>query len=137
VADLVTEHSHRIPYFDVLHYLVRADALMMVGSDDSSYSASKIFPYLFSGRPVVTVAHEASLMFEYARQCTDTTYGFSGPADVDRIAASLCAEWFRAEGWRRAPSGNIEMLAQHTAAGMTAALARVFDHALKRGLGSV
>src|SRR6267378_2826048 len=42
VADLVEERTGRIPYFEALQTLRDADALLVVGSDSPSYSASKL-----------------------------------------------------------------------------------------------
>ena len=45
VGDLVTELPRRISYFEALQCLVDADALLVPGSDDPGYTASKLYPY--------------------------------------------------------------------------------------------
>ena len=45
IESFVAEHCYRVPYFDALYYLTHADALLAAGSNDPSYSASKIYPY--------------------------------------------------------------------------------------------
>jgi hypothetical protein len=60
VEDLVTEHPHRIGYVDSLNHLVRADAVLVLGSTERHYTPSKLFLAVLSRRPVLAVLHEAS-----------------------------------------------------------------------------
>ncbi len=130
VAAYVSEHCHRVPYFEALHYLTRADALMVIGSDDPTYSASKIFPYLFAQRPLLTLAHEQSQMIPLASgQGISTTYGFTQQTSIDALAAQVCAQWFEAGGCHKPNQGDLERLSSHTAVNMTALLVKAFDAA--------
>lgn len=60
VADMVTEHPHRIGYVDALNHLVRADAVLVLGSTERHYTPSKLFLAVLSRRPVLAILHEAS-----------------------------------------------------------------------------
>jgi hypothetical protein len=60
VEDMVTEHPHRIGYVDSLNHLMRADAVLVLGSTERHYTPSKIFLAVLSRRPVLAVLHEAS-----------------------------------------------------------------------------
>ena len=60
VADLVTEQPGRVPYLDALRILAGTHAVLMIGSDEPHYTASKIYPALMSGRPFLSVFHAAS-----------------------------------------------------------------------------
>jgi hypothetical protein len=60
VADLVTEEPARVPFLDALRVLATADVILMIGSDEPHYTASKIYPGLMSGRPYVSLFHRAS-----------------------------------------------------------------------------
>ncbi len=135
VAEQVDEHCYRVPYFDALHYLVNADALIVVGSNDATYSASKIFPYLFARRPLLTIVHESSLMLELSRgQGIATSYGYPAvdlaSPEFEALVSRIHREWFVDGGWRQPPSGNLEVLHRHTAAAMTGRLAAVFAQAV-------
>ena len=59
-AHLVREAPARVSYAEALAHLAGADALLMVGSDEPHYTASKIYPNLMAGRPFVSLFHEAS-----------------------------------------------------------------------------
>lgn len=60
VADLVVEHTARLPFLEALRLLANADGLLMIGSDEPHYTASKIYPNLMSGRPYLSLFHRAS-----------------------------------------------------------------------------
>jgi hypothetical protein len=56
----VSEYPARIPYLHGLRLLGDAHFTVILGSDDPSYSPSKVYPYLLTGRPFVAVMHQAS-----------------------------------------------------------------------------
>jgi len=60
LQNVVIEHTDRIPYSQTLRCLLDADALIVPGSDDPGYTASKIYPYLLAGKPLLAVFHENS-----------------------------------------------------------------------------
>ena len=60
LAHLVRESPDRIHYSRTLACLRAADALIVPGSDDPAYTASKSYPYLLAGRPLLAVFHERS-----------------------------------------------------------------------------
>jgi hypothetical protein len=64
VADLVTEHPHRIGYVDTLNHLVQANAVLVLGSSEKHYTPSKLFLAVLSRRPVLAVLHPASTAVE-------------------------------------------------------------------------
>lgn len=132
VADFVSEHCYRVPYFDALHYLARSDGVLLVGSTDPTYSASKIFPCLFAHRPLLVVAHKNSLMLELAKtHGAAAAYGFSNhwntPAEVEAVITRLHDEWFVNGLDRLPPTIDKHALHPHTAIGMTEILAGVFN----------
>jgi hypothetical protein len=60
VADCVSEWSLRVPYLDALKIQVDSQALLLAGSSERHYTASKIYPALLAKRPLLAVYHEAS-----------------------------------------------------------------------------
>ena len=53
-------HPARIGYLDALRTMQDADLLLLIGSTDSHYTASKFFPYWLSGKPVLGLFHPRS-----------------------------------------------------------------------------
>jgi len=136
VADHVSEHCYRVPYFDALSYLAHADALLILGSDDPAYSASKIFPYLFAKRPLITIAHRDSLMVKLTRDAGHTnSYGFTdtkNTQDTQNIIQKIHEQWFVAKGFRSPSPPPIEesTLASYSTQTMTHDLCKIFDNFL-------
>jgi hypothetical protein len=60
VGDLVVETPQRIPYLDALDVLSNSSVVLLLGSDEPHYTASKIYPGLLSGRPFLSLFHSAS-----------------------------------------------------------------------------
>ena len=54
------EIPQRLPYLRALNVLARSNALLLIGSDEPHYTASKIYPGLMSGRPFLSIFHRAS-----------------------------------------------------------------------------
>lgn len=55
LGDVVDEQPVRIGYSAMLAQLQAADALLLLGSDDPAYTASKLYPYLLARRPMLVV----------------------------------------------------------------------------------
>jgi Glycosyl transferase 4-like domain len=60
VADSVTEIPQRLPYMRALSWVARSHGLLLLGSDEPHYTASKVYPSLMSGRPYISLFHRAS-----------------------------------------------------------------------------
>jgi glycosyltransferase involved in cell wall biosynthesis len=60
VGDAVYEIPQRLPYLEALAIQANSDGILMLGSNEPHYTASKIYPGLMSGRPYVSLFHRAS-----------------------------------------------------------------------------
>ncbi|MFM8720242.1 MAG: glycosyltransferase, partial [Chthoniobacterales bacterium] len=60
ISEMVREHPDRIPYSETLRCLLDATSIIALGSNDASYTASKIYPCLLAGKPLLVVCHEQS-----------------------------------------------------------------------------
>ena len=60
VDDQVTEITDRLPYFEAMRVLKDADLQIIPGSTDTNYTASKLYPYILSKRPLLAVFNENS-----------------------------------------------------------------------------
>jgi Glycosyl transferase 4-like domain len=60
IAENVSEAPERIPYLDALNVMLRSDVLLMLGSNEPHYTASKLYPTLLAKRPVLAIFHELS-----------------------------------------------------------------------------
>src|SRR5260221_72781 len=84
VADLVSEQPQRIPYFQALQCLLDADALIVPGSDDPGYTASKLYPYILARKPLLAVFHESSSVVSVLRATNaGTVVTFASEENLD------------------------------------------------------
>jgi len=60
VESNVVEITDRISYYHTLVTLQQADALFIPGSDDPKYTASKIYPYLLTKKPLLAIFNSHS-----------------------------------------------------------------------------
>lgn len=133
VADHVVEHCGRVPYFEALHYLTRADAIMALGSDDPGYSASKIFPCLLARRPLLVLFHHGSPVFDFIEPSGRLhAYAFEKTTSNEQLVSRMAEEWFANGGLRMAPAPDPKMIDSITVRAKTRTLARVFDQVLAR-----
>lgn len=70
VTDCVSETAPRVDYLDALTVQTQATALLMMGSSERHYTASKIHPGLLARRPILAVYHQASSVVEILRSAT-------------------------------------------------------------------
>ncbi|MGC1631117.1 MAG: glycosyltransferase [Gelidibacter sp.] len=60
IGDYVEEVTDRKPYFEVLTLLKKADVILIPGSEDANYTASKLYPNLLAKKPLLCVFHSNS-----------------------------------------------------------------------------
>jgi glycosyltransferase involved in cell wall biosynthesis len=60
VEEAVTERPGRLDYLDALSVLTQASAIVLLGSSERHYTASKLYPALLAKRPILALFHEAS-----------------------------------------------------------------------------
>jgi hypothetical protein len=60
VADIIIETPERIGYLKALAITRRSEGILMLGSDEPHYTASKIYGVLMSGRPYLSLFHQDS-----------------------------------------------------------------------------
>jgi hypothetical protein len=62
VGDQVEEVPHRLGHLECLRLQSEADVLLLPGSSDLAYSPSKAYPYYLTGRPILGLVFEGSVM---------------------------------------------------------------------------
>jgi len=83
VDDCVYEQTDRITYYEALKTIMTADALLIIGSDEPHYTASKLYPYLLTQKPLLALFNVQSpalkVMDEYGAKYA---YSYNAP-DID------------------------------------------------------
>ena len=87
LQERVTEITERLPYFETLWLLKKADILLVPGSDDVFYTASKIYPYILACRPLIAVFNENSSVVNIIKATgAGTVCTFSNEDGVEPVA---------------------------------------------------
>ena len=90
VAHLVAETPRRVPFLEALSLLANADGLMLVGSDEPHYTASKIYPNLMAARPFVSLFHAASSAHAILTAAGGgRAFAFEDPAELGALTEPL------------------------------------------------
>ena len=71
IGKYVEERTDRISLYDGLFTLGQADALVIVGSNDADYTASKIYPYIMAQKPIIAIFHSQSSANKILETCTN------------------------------------------------------------------
>lgn len=85
IAKYVSEVTDRVPYFTTLQLLTDANILLLLGSDDSAYTASKLYPYILARRPLLAISHEESSVVDIIER---TRAGIVIPFSSSQIGAN-------------------------------------------------
>jgi hypothetical protein len=102
----VVEITNRISYYHTLITLQQANALFIPGSDDPKYTASKIYPYLLTQKPLLAIFNKASSAMKILNE-----YGVKHVYNYDDIKQTDLYNFFTAIA-----SANNEVKPYNTAA---------------------
>ena len=131
VADQVYENPDRLAYFNSLRHLLDADALLIIGSDDAAYTASKVYPYALAGRPLLSIFHETSGAAAFVRKTGAGTVVTFGPGRTDETAShETCLALADLVLMPQPPEMDREAFAPFTAEAMTTRLTAFLDEAV-------
>lgn len=68
IEGYVDERLSRVSYLDSLQIMIDSHALFLAGSEEPHYTASKVFPCILSGRPILAIFHEESSVVDILRE---------------------------------------------------------------------
>jgi len=123
LGHLVDERTDRLPLSLTLATLRAADALLVIGSDDPAYTASKIVPYLLARRPLLALMHECSSVVPLIERCGGgTVVPFCTGENPDAVAAAIDHSWLQREQHAHLRPFDPLAIAPHTAAAQAAQL---------------
>jgi hypothetical protein len=133
VADVVREAPTRVPYSTAIQMMRGASALLVLGSTEAHYTASKVFPLLLAERPIVAVCHEGSTVTDILRAVARppsvrlVTYSDRARAEahVDEVRTALTATC-RQPVWDRGAVDSTRF-SEFLAESLAGRLAAVFD----------
>lgn len=130
LEDYVTEITDRLPYFQSLRRLQEADLLLMPGSSDTCYTASKLYPYILARRPILALFNQNSSVVDIlSKTLAGEVVTFNHEDNVDSLGARLLPTMTAM--LQRTPyvtATNWQAFEAYTAREMTRQQCAFFDH---------
>ncbi|MFB9054531.1 hypothetical protein ACFFVB_15685 [Formosa undariae] len=117
VGDYVEEITDRKPYFEVLNLLKSSDAIIIPGSEDQNYTASKLYPNILAKKPLLCVFHSNSSVVSNVRILNAGKLVLFNETDAKEQCASALQELVNTLPYT--PNTNWEAFKPFTAQAMT------------------
>ncbi|XZF63440.1 MAG: glycosyltransferase [Gloeotrichia echinulata DVL01] len=133
VGDLVTEYPVRISYFEALKVLTDSDAILLIGSNDSSYTASKLYPCVLARKPIFAIFHCQSSVVDILNRCqAGESVTFSSNNQPDDLLGDVITAIHRLLSIPKQfiPKTNWSAFKPYTAREMTRKQCHIFDQCL-------
>jgi hypothetical protein len=133
VEDLVSEAPGRVDYLDAIALLTRASAILLLGSSEPHYTASKLYPALLARRPILALFHEASSVVSILRDtATEPTVRIvtydAAPVREDRVTEVAChLRRLAADPTYRAADVSLDRAAEFSARSLARRLGALLD----------
>lgn len=136
LTENVIEHPARIPYLDALNHLKHSGAVLILGSDESHYTPSKVFLAVLSKRPALALLHAKSTAVEILENSNAgiaVTFDERAPVGqcVERIAHSILRT---VDGDYSSSRVDWDQFSPYSAEAVTEKLAKAFDGILSNGV---
>lgn len=125
---LVDESPDRIDYARALWCLRNADALVVPGSDDPAYTASKIYPYLLAGRPMLAIFHARSTVVDLIETVAGAVCVTFTSDECDAVVAGrIAGQWLDSGACGRVLPLDLEAFHPYSDAGCAVEITAFFD----------
>lgn len=130
--DIVTEYPQRIPYFEALQVLKDSHSILIIGSDDPGYSASKIYPCILARKPMLAIVHQNSLVVKVIQDCNaGQVVTFDGVTSESLVhSLTLKLEWLLSQPFDSRAQTNWQAFHPYTAQEMTRQLCAIFERSV-------
>ena len=135
LGHMVSEHPQRISYFEAQQLLVDSDGILLIGSDDPSYSASKLYAAILAQRPLLALFHHQSLVVDILHKCEAgqvVTFGEAHGAPSNQLATALTTMLNRPKDY--SPPTRWQQFEPYSGKAMATKLCHLFDRATVRAI---
>ncbi|MDP3620181.1 MAG: glycosyltransferase [Ramlibacter sp.] len=128
LASRVSEVPARLGYMEMLRTLNQSDALIVFGSDDPAYTASKIYPYLLARKPLLCIFHEKSSVVGLIRSVGGAAcVSFNERTSELELVTAIRHGWFDQRNYQRCIPLDAVAFEPHTARSQAAQLVPWFE----------
>lgn len=127
----IVEITERISYYHTLLTLQQADALFIPGSDDPRYTASKIYPYLITKKPLLAIFNSKSPALGVFKEFdAKYAYSYNGTPEIGLKISSFLKQVIN--GDIAVQEYNTETIEKYSAENMTKRQCELFEEVLHK-----
>ena len=76
LEEFVSERTDRVSFYESILSMQAADGLLIPGSNDPGYTASKIYPYLLTGKPILGLFRSTSSAYHILKKASHIVTDF-------------------------------------------------------------
>jgi hypothetical protein len=133
VEDAVTERPGRLDYLAALSVLTQASGILLLGSSERHYTASKLYPALLAKRPILACFHQASSVIAMLKTAASqpsvrvVTYGDGRSLEAGVAEATCHLRALAADCTYNDRDVSLDRLADVSARQLARQLAMIFD----------
>lgn len=131
LSKYVTEHTDRIGFYQSLKNLQKADGLIIIGSNQVAYTASKLYPYILAKKPLLAILHRDSSATQIIKDCKAAH--FIGIDETIETAFNTMGSYLNQMDKNIMPPTDWEKFKPYTAAYMTMKQVELFNEVISRG----
>ena len=126
VAENVFEQTDRIGFYATIKLITSADALLILGTDDPGYTASKLYPYISARKPLLAILHQNSSTVHILNACSAGRVVTldSSSASSNEIVISYLSD-IQKQNYK--PTTDWDAFRKYTAQEMTSSQCQLFD----------
>ncbi|WP_412467646.1 glycosyltransferase [Pedobacter sp. KLB.chiD] len=129
IAEQVTEYTDRIGFYESIKNLQHADGLIIIGSNQAAYTASKLYPYILAKKPLLAIVHPESSVL---RIISDCNAGFLIPINQAATIAEQTLTGYLAAVTQHTPSAtDWSKFEVYTASSMTKKQVALFNSVIE------
>ena len=131
VESNIIEITDRVSYYHTMLTLQQADALLIIGAEDPKYTASKIYPYLLTKKPLVAIFNEQSNSVAVLNECAANTLLLTFGQHTEGLAGPLYTQFIDWANGRFKPIVLLPGFENYSAKNLTGKQIDLFNQALK------
>lgn len=92
ISAYVEEQTDRIPFYQGIFTLLNANGLLVIGSNDQQYTASKVYPYILAKKPLLAFFHLDSSAAKIINECeAGKVIALNEESAIEKVCAELAS----------------------------------------------
>jgi hypothetical protein len=128
LGEMVIEKTDRIPYFEAISCMQNAQGLFVPGSDDPGYTASKIYPTIMAGKPILSIFHESSTVNKVMKETgAGMAISFKSGDSIEELTQKIHESGWRQKLLARRHAPDLGPLGPYTARAMTEKICAILN----------